>query len=233
MNYDHDDVIECPKCSGDIRIIHTICPHCGLNLYPNDWDHQALINEDDSRSLSLSVLAIFVGWLAGGVFTFILHFLLKNWINAFVNHQFIISSISVLGGLLSGMVTGFVIDEKPAWHGIFVGFLTVGTGILFDFYWDNASEEGFINVGSVITWVIIMFFVIGGCIIVYHHPFKAKPYEFPEDEYSIYRELLSRVQNDPSTVERLIDFERQKSPSVDQIVLLKNALQRWKRDNRL
>jgi hypothetical protein len=233
MNVEHDDGIECPKCGAYIRVTQSICPHCGLNLYPTDYNHQELIEGVDSGSLSLSLQAILIGWLAGGFVFFILHLLLRSLIAAQANQEIIISSISVLGGLISGLVTGFIINEKPACHGIFVGCLTVGTDILFDFYWHNVGEEGFINLGSAITWIMIVFCAIVGSIFAYHSPFSTKTYEFPEDEYSIYRDLLSRVQNDPNVVERLVEFERTKIPHADRIVLMKNALQRWKRDNRL
>ena len=62
---------------------------------------------------------------------------------------------------------------------------------------------------------------------------KRHNYQFPENEYQLYKELLTRVQNDHKIVDRLIKYEQTRAPQAGREELLKNALQRWMRDNRL
>ena len=48
----------------------------------------------------------------------------------------------------------------------------------------------------------------------------------------LFNDLLVRVGGDWAVVERLIAFERQQTPQASRSTLLRNAIQRWERDNR-
>ncbi len=69
-----------------------------------------------------------------------------------------------------------------------------------------------------------------------HSVFK-KPYAANEvfgdalDQAVLYNALLQKIGGDRAAVERLIDFERQQLPRATRTVWLKNAIQRWERDN--
>jgi hypothetical protein len=52
------------------------------------------------------------------------------------------------------------------------------------------------------------------------------------DQAGLFNDLLIKVGGDRATVERLIDFERQRSPQGNRILWLRNAIQRWEQDNR-
>jgi predicted nucleic acid-binding Zn-ribbon protein len=64
-----------------------------------------------------------------------------------------------------------------------------------------------------------------------------KPYAAHEvfgdalDQAILYNDLLQKIGGDRSTVERLIEFERENLPQVNRTVCLKNAIQRWEQDN--
>jgi hypothetical protein len=51
-------------------------------------------------------------------------------------------------------------------------------------------------------------------------------------EAILFDDLLRKVGGDRSTVERLIDFERQKRPNATRLTCLQNAIQRWEQENR-
>ena len=53
------------------------------------------------------------------------------------------------------------------------------------------------------------------------------------DYVGLYEELLSRVGADHSVANRLIDFEQQKMPNGTRSDWIRNAIQRWERDNRI
>jgi len=51
-------------------------------------------------------------------------------------------------------------------------------------------------------------------------------------EAALFDDLLKKVGGDRSTVERLIEYERQLSPGKMRLVHLQNAIRRWERENR-
>jgi predicted nucleic acid-binding Zn-ribbon protein len=52
------------------------------------------------------------------------------------------------------------------------------------------------------------------------------------NQAELFNNLLRKVGGDRSTVERLVDFERQQSPKGNRMVWLENAVRRWEKDNR-
>ena len=50
-------------------------------------------------------------------------------------------------------------------------------------------------------------------------------------EASLFNDLLKKVGGDRPTVERLIEYEKQLSPSKTRLVHLQNAIRRWEREN--
>jgi predicted nucleic acid-binding Zn-ribbon protein len=68
--------------------------------------------------------------------------------------------------------------------------------------------------------------------------FTKKPYAVDElfgasiNQAELFDNLLVKVGGDREKVERLIEFERQQYPQGNRLVWLKDAIQRWERDNR-
>jgi len=50
-------------------------------------------------------------------------------------------------------------------------------------------------------------------------------------EAALFDDLLKKVGGDRSVVERLIEYEKQLSPSATRSICLQNAIQRWEREN--
>jgi hypothetical protein len=48
---------------------------------------------------------------------------------------------------------------------------------------------------------------------------------------ALHNDLLKKVGGDRETVERLIEFERQRLPNANRVTWLQNAIQRWEQDN--
>jgi hypothetical protein len=71
------------------------------------------------------------------------------------------------------------------------------------------------------------------------HRLTGKPYTADQifgdslDQAVLYNDLLVRVGGDRAIVERLIAFERQQAPHASRSSLLRSAIQRWERDNRV
>lgn len=64
-----------------------------------------------------------------------------------------------------------------------------------------------------------------------------KPYPVDElfgaaiNQADLFSDLLLKVGGDRSTAERLIEFEKQQLPNSNRMAWIKNAIQRWERDN--
>ena len=79
---------------------------------------------------------------------------------------------------------------------------------------------------------------IGARIDGFMRRFTKKPYAVDElfgaamDQAELFGDLLRKVGGDREKAERLVDFEQQQYPQGNRLVWLKNAIQRWERDNR-
>jgi hypothetical protein len=51
-------------------------------------------------------------------------------------------------------------------------------------------------------------------------------------EAALFDDLLRKVGGDRSTVERLLEYEKQLKPSATRLSCLQNAIQRWEQENR-
>lgn len=52
------------------------------------------------------------------------------------------------------------------------------------------------------------------------------------EQKDLYDDLLRKVGGDASVVDRLIEYEKQLSPSATRLICLQNAIRRWERENR-
>jgi len=233
MNYDNNYSFDCPRCGEQINLEFSTCPKCGLNLYPQDDEELDLVENPDRFQIGRSVISIILGWIAGAGFVFLIFFIFLSLIATSMQQRLVISVICITGALISGLVSGFLIEEKPARHGFLVGLLVLGSSVFFELFWKDVRETILLQFDVLITWGIMLLTSTIGTYLSFHYSFKHQLYEFPENEYSLYKDLLIRVQNDHCVVECLLEYERSKSPHSERVVLLKNALERWKRDNRL
>ncbi len=83
-----------------------------------------------------------------------------------------------------------------------------------------------------LTWgkylVLILLLVIGAVYYVTQ--------VFPNTRYSrerrLYRYIFQKARGDKELVERLIEYERRRSPDLGRLELMQDAIFRWERDNR-
>jgi hypothetical protein len=54
----------------------------------------------------------------------------------------------------------------------------------------------------------------------------------PQTEENLYQDLFIKVGYDHDIARRLIEYERQREPQATRLQLIRNAIQRWERDNR-
>jgi hypothetical protein len=75
--------------------------------------------------------------------------------------------------------------------------------------------------------------VVGWFRMIFRKPYSAEEvFGASLDQAFYYNDLLQKVGGDPEVVERLIELERKQDPRSTRINWLKNAIQRWEKDNR-
>lgn len=68
---------------------------------------------------------------------------------------------------------------------------------------------------------------------VFRKPYSAEEvFGFALDQGYFYNDLLQKVGGDHEAVERLVAFEQERNPNGTRISWLKDAIDRWQRDNR-
>jgi hypothetical protein len=181
----------------------------------------------------VSLTSIILGWISVGVLIFVLNFVLKELLLDLATRQIVISLFGIIGAILGGFVTGFASTKHSTFQGIVIGLLSIVTTLLFQMFWTNLRVVEMLRLDFIISWILI---IVGGVLGI-NLVRLVKPddshYNFPEDEYLLYQDLLSRVQGDHGIIERLVAFEKGMAPNAKRAILLRNALERWERDNRL
>jgi uncharacterized membrane protein YvbJ len=79
------------------------------------------------------------------------------------------------------------------------------------------------------VYLIPVLFLIVGVAYYVTQRFSNPRYS---EEKQLYRNLVQKARGDTELVERLIEYERRRSPGSDRLELLLDAIYRWERDNR-
>jgi|GEM_PF-387490 len=79
------------------------------------------------------------------------------------------------------------------------------------------------------VWLIPLVFLTVG---VAYYATRLFPRARLSAEKRLYRGLLQKARGDRELVERLIEYERQRSPGSDRLKLLRDAIDRWESDRR-
>jgi hypothetical protein len=205
-----------------------------LDLYPDAYDDSSPSNVSRVGPVGgVPITSILLGWISAVILIFILNFILKGLLSGTPSRKIVISIIGICGAILGGFVTGFVSAKHSIFYGIVIGLFSIGTTLLFQMFWTNLVVVELLRWDYIFTWFLIIVGGILGIKLALFVKSGDSQYDFPEDEYLLYQDLLSRVQGDHGIVERLIAYEKGMAPNSSKEILLRDALDRWERDNRL
>jgi hypothetical protein len=84
----------------------------------------------------------------------------------------------------------------------------------------------------VLPWGIYLMPLVVLAVGIAYYAKQVYPHTRRSMERRLYRNLLQKAHGDTELVDRLIGYERQRSPASDRIQHLQNAVQRWERDLR-
>ena len=227
--------IECTRCGASVHAELTTCPHCGLNFYQpqsDDWQEHWTEPGPEGTWFSL-VMLVFLGWLVAAGLAWLLHLVFhRAWQASPAGYWW--ASIGLFVGVaLGSWLVAHLAEERQLLVAAGVGVSSIGTAILFDGFRQDLSVEGILRAETLLVWGIL----VGTSLLVGwwqgRQALRVDHLLFPTDtEQALYDQLLARVRYDRATVERLIQYERQRQPQGTRLIWLRSALRRWERDNR-
>lgn len=234
-----ENEFECPRCGERVYFELGRCPNCGLNFYnpedePDDWQQRW---SGPQRLQGISLIAIAAGWVISGMVAVLAYILFNQIFRAGLNGQvgwIYIFASTALGSFVGAYLAGRISSYRSILQGLIVGGLGLGFVILLDAYNRSLVIENIIGWQTLLAWgLTVLAGLAGGWLISWQEMRDIERLFFPEDrEEELYQDLLAKVGYDREIVERLVDYERKRDPGAPRTVLLKNAIERWERDNR-
>ena len=233
--------IECTNCGEPFDLSWTQCPHCGMDVYPLEGDEQPWEGSQDHQPpTKFGLLAHAIGLvLACGLTAIMISVLSYIFIRSLVLTQenlvainIAISSCMLLGSLVGGYLAGRFARTRFVLHGIYVG--VINSFILLPLI---AREYGSL---PSLVWLLLIGALsllagYAGARLALSQMREALVDELFTpvlDQADLYSDLLEKVRFDHRTAERLIEFERKRTPEASRVTLIQNAIRRWERDNR-
>ena len=185
-------------------------------------------------ALQLLLLA-FAGWFIAGALSIPLYFFLQSRLPP--APQGYATASTALGALCGGFVAGYLMQRSHAKIGLAVGGLSTSIYLLL-----LANSTGSLAGNSIPQALagsgVILLSGLGGAYAAGRLQQRSLAGQLfslrgQPDEQALYHELLAKAGHDAKIVERLVAYERQRYPQASRAALLRQAIQRWERDNRL
>lgn len=237
MASDFGNELECPHCGASFHYELTRCPNCGVNIYfPDD-------EEDGNSSQSFSrfvdpfrfPLGVLAGWIASIVLSLGLYIPIRF---AFTMPQtgYVVYSIMIACILVGVFAGGFfavrIAKEKVILGALLVGLMGVGIAIAILLReWTILFPFPSVTLG----WLVILAAGFAGAIVAEKMLRKVTVetlFVVRPTEENLYQDLFIKAGYDHDIAKRLIEYERQRAPQATRSQLIRNAIQRWERDNR-
>jgi hypothetical protein len=185
-----------------------------------------------------SLKAVFIGWLAAASLAFSVHYAVSRiyapeTLN--LSGQVLLFLSGPIAALAGGYLASASAKRNPGFHGFLVGILTIGSALLLETHWREVTTA---LLGELVAWVNGMLIVLAGAAggFIYTKLDRQQQVKLPRwltlREEDLRQDLLAKVGYDQETAERLIAFERGKTPGASRSMLIQNAIERWMRDNR-
>jgi DNA-directed RNA polymerase subunit RPC12/RpoP len=237
MNEDFDDEIECPHCGAKFHYELTRCPNCGVNIYFPDEEEEGEFSKAFSRFIDSSrfPLGILAGWAATIVLSLGLYIPIRFAFTApqsgYVVYALVVACISV-GSFAGGFFAVRVARKYVIVSALLIGLVGVGVAIMILLReWKSVLPFPSVTLG----WIVILGASFGGARIaekvLQKVTFQSLFVVLPTEE-NLYQDLFIKVGYDHDIAKRLIEYERQRAPGATRSKLIRNAIQRWERDNR-
>ena len=237
MSNEFGNELECPHCGATFHYELTSCPNCGVNIYfPEDEEtgdfSQSFSRFVDTFRLPLGILA---GWLATIVLSLGMYIPIR-FAFTMPQSEYLVYSIVVtcigVGVFAGGFFAVRVTKEKVVLGALLVGLAGIGIAIVILLReWTILFPFPSVTLG----WLIILAVSFTGAKVAEKMMQKSTfetLFVVPQTEENLYQDLFVKSGYDHDIARRLIEYERQRAPQATRSELIRNAIQRWERDNR-
>jgi hypothetical protein len=239
----YSDQIECARCGEHFYYELHACPNCGARVYSGfDEDEDELNLAEPAaaggQSGFVEASAVLAGWFIAALILTALFLPLRNGLNVqpeSILEQALLFTLSALSGFVSAWLVVRLVGRRWKMHG-----LLAGTGSLL-----AASALLWIlhgNLQPILTsaaaWAAVPFVLwiswIGASQAdrMYRTPPEDSLFGDALREKLLYQRLMAITRNDQAAVERLIAYEKRRSPRASHMDAMRRAVERWERDNR-
>jgi hypothetical protein len=144
----------------------------------------------------------------------------------------IIVACIAAGGFTGGFLAIRIAKERATLGAMLVGQVSVGlTVVILLREWGTALPFPGVPLG----WLLILAANLGGAKVAEKMLQKVtleSLFVVPLTEENLYQDLFVKTGYDHEVAQRLIEYERQRAPQATRSELIRNAIQRWERDNR-
>jgi hypothetical protein len=233
-----DNTFECPNCGATVYPEMIRCPHCGQTMYPEDEPEITRSQEGSGAGWVVTLGAVLVGWMISAGFMFIIHFIvarfatppLVNWL-----FRFVLFLATPLAAAVGGYVSASLVRKTAGLLGGIVGLLSIPVSLLLATHWVHVSASFLLNPWILGTGLLT---VLAGFFGDWLHSAFTRSKDWQEKwkirgwEDMLYQDLLRKVRFNGSAADRLIEYERRQKPDASRLELIKNAIERWEKDNR-
>jgi hypothetical protein len=229
--------LECPHCGATFHYELTRCPKCGVNIYfPEDEDDGEFGQTISSFFASFRFpLGILAGWLATIALSLSLYIPVR-FAFTMPQSQFIVYAIVVActaaGTFAGGFFAVRVTKEKVILSALLIGLVGVGIAITILLReWTTLFPFPSVTLG----WLVILGSGFTGAKVA-ERMLRKVTFEtlfvVPPTEETLYQDLFIKAGYDHNIANRLIEYERQRTPQATRSQLIRSAIQRWEHDNR-
>lgn len=237
MASDFGNELECPHCGASFHYELTRCPNCGVNIYFPDDEEDGNLSQSFSRFVDpfRFPLGILAGWIASIVLSLGLYIPIRF---AFTMPQsgYVVYSIMIACILVGVFAGGFfavrIAKEKVVLGALLVGLMGVGITIAILLReWTILFPFPSVTLG----WLVILAAGFAGAQVAEKMLRKVTVetlFVVRPTEENLYQDLFIKAGYDHDIAKRLIEYERQRAPQATRSQLIRNAIQRWERDNR-
>ena len=229
--------LECPHCGATFHYELTRCPNCGVNIYFPEDEEDGELNKSfsgfvDSFRFPLGILA---GWTAAIVLSLSLYLPIRFAFtmpqSGYIVYSILTACIGV-GAFAGGFFAVRTAKEKVILSTLLVGLVGIGTSIVILLReWKTLFPFPSVSLG----WLTILAASFAGAKAAERMLQKTTVetlFVVRPTEENLYQALFIKAGYDHNVAKRLIEYERQRAPQATRSELIRNAIQRWDRDNR-
>ena len=241
--------LECPVCGATFSYSFTRCPECGHNMYPEDgagepWDPGwAVAGGPAAGAGGYAWGAVLSGWLIGAVVAFVFQFLATRFLlGTAAAPTPLVNVLRLLAGPLGALAGGYLAASLALPRGLTrrrllahlaaVGVLLLPVAALLDSYWRVIDWAAIVQPASLLSGVLTVAGALAGGGLYLWLLERATRLDETQTADQLYADLLARVRYARDVADRLIAYEQRRNPRLSEAEAIRQALQRWERDNR-